>query len=48
MLLRLLGEISLSLLCSHSSWHSVLDLLPALRVGRLRASFLHSDRTGLK
>ena len=45
---RLLGEISLSLLCSHSSRDSALDLDPPLRVGRLRASVLHSDRTGLK
>ena len=48
LLLRLLGEISLSLLCSHSSGGSALDLDPPLRVGRLRASVLHSDRTGLK
>ena len=48
LLLRLLGEISLSLLCSHSSWGSALDLVPPLRVGRLRASVLGSDRTGLK
>ena len=48
LLLRLLGEISLSLLCSHSSWGSALDLAPPLRVGRLRTSFLHSERTGLK
>ena len=46
--LSLLGEISLSLLCSHSSWGSALDLAPPLRVGRLRASVLCSDRTGLK
>ena len=38
LLLRLLGEISLSLLCSHSSWCSALDLDLPLRVGRLRAS----------
>ena len=44
----MLGEISLSLLCSHSSWGSALDLAPPLRVGRLRASVLRSDRTGLK
>ena len=44
----LLGEISLSLPCSHSFWVSALDLDPPLRVGRLRASVLHSDRTGLK
>ena len=48
LLLRLLGEISLSLLCSHSSWGSALDLDPPLCVGHLRASVLHSDRTGLK
>ena len=48
LLLRLLGEISLSLLCSHSSWGSALDFAPLLRVGRLRASVLRSDRTGLK
>ena len=47
LLLRLLGEISLSLLCSHSSWGSALDLALPLRVGHLRA-VLHSDRTGLK
>ena len=48
LLLRLLGEISLSLLCSHSSWGSTLDLAPPLYVGRLRASVLCSDRMGLK
>ena len=48
LLLRLLGEIPLSLLCSHSSWGSALDLAPPLRVGRLRASVLLSGRTGLK
>ena len=48
MILRLLGEISLSLLCLHSSWGSALDLALPLHVGRLRASVLHSDRTGLK
>ena len=47
LLLRLLGEISLSL-CSHSSRGSALDLDPPLLVGRLRASVLHSDRMGLK
>ena len=46
--LRLLGEISLSLLCAHSSWVSSLDLDPPLHVGRLRASVLCSHRTGLK
>ena len=48
LLLRLLGEISLSLLGLHSSWGSALDLAPPLRVGHLRASVLRSDRTGLK
>ena len=48
MLLRLLGEISLSLLCSHSSWGSALDLDPPLHVGRLKGSVLRSDRMGLK
>ena len=47
LLLRLLGEISLSLLCSHSFRGSALDLAPPLRVGRLRASVLLLDRTGL-
>ena len=48
LLLRLLGEISLSPLCSHSSRGSALDLAPPRHVGRLRASVLRSDRTGLK
>ena len=48
LLLRLLGEISLSLLCLRSSGGSALDLDLPLRVGRLRVSVLHSDRTGLK
>ena len=48
LLLRLLGEISLSLLCSHSSWGSALDLAPPLHVGHLRASVPCSDRMGLK
>ena len=48
LLLRLLREISLSLLCSHSSLVSALDLDPPLHVGRLRASVLLSDRMGLK
>ena len=47
-LLRLLGEISLSLLCSHSSRGSALDLDPPLCVGHLRASVVCSHRTGLK
>ena len=48
LLLRLLGEISLFLPCSHSSWGSALDLALPLHVGRLRASVLPSDGTGLK
>ena len=48
LLLRLLGEISLFLLRSHSSWGSALDLAPPLHVGCLRASVLLSERTGLK
>ena len=48
LLLRLLGEISPSLPCSHSSRSSALDLDPPLRVGRLRASIPGPDRTGLK
>ena len=48
LLLRLLGEISLSLLCSHSSRGSALDLALPLHVGRLMASVLHPDRRGLK
>ena len=48
LLLRLLGEISVSLLCSYSFWGSALDLDPPLRAGRLRASVLRSDRIGLK
>ena len=48
LLLRLLGEVSLSLPCSHSSWGSALDLDPPLRVGHLRASVPRPDRTGLK
>ena len=48
LLLRLLGEISLSLLCSHSSWGSALDLALPLHVGHLRASVPCLDRTGLK
>ena len=46
--LWLLGEVSLSLLCSHRFWGSALDLALPLRVGRLRASVLRSDRMGLK
>ena len=48
LLLRLLGEISLSLLFSHSSWGSALDLAPPLHVGCPLASVLHPDRMGLK
>ena len=48
LLLRLLGEISPSLPCSHSTWGSALDLDPPLCVGRLRASVPRPDRTGLK
>ena len=48
LLMRMLGEISLSLLCSYSSLGSALDLDPPLRVGHLRASVLHSHWTGLK
>ena len=46
--LRLLGEISLSLLCSYSSRGSALDLDPPLHVGHLRSSVPRPDRTGLK
>ena len=46
--LRLLGEISLSLLCSHSSWGSALNLAPPLRVGRPQESVSCPDRRGLK
>ena len=46
--LRLLGEISLSLLCSHSSWVSALDMAPPLHVGCPLASVPHPDRRGLK
>ena len=42
------GRVSLSLLCSHSSWGSALDLDLPLRAGRVRASVPHPDRTGLK
>ena len=45
--LGLLGEISLSLLSSYSSWSSGLDLASPLHVGHLRATVLHSDRLGL-
>ena len=48
MFLRLLGEISISVLCSHSSCGSALELALPLSVGHLRASVPHPDRTGLK
>ena len=48
LLLRLLGEISLSLLCSYSFRGTALDLDLPLHVGRLRASVPRPDRTGLK
>ena len=48
LLLRLLGEISLSLLCSHSSWGSALDLALPLHVGHPLASVHHPERMGLK
>ena len=48
LLLRLLGEISLSPLCSYSFRGSALDLDPPLHVGRLRASVPRPDRKGLK
>ena len=48
LLLRLMGEISLSLFCSYNSWGSALDLDPLLCVGCLRASVLRSHWTGLK
>ena len=47
-LLRLLGEISLSLLCLHSSWGSALDLDLPLHVGHTQTSVPRPDRTGLK
>ena len=48
LLLRLHGEISLSLLCLHSSWGSALDLAPPLCVDHLRESVPHPDKMGLK
>ena len=48
MLLRLHGEIPLSLLCSPSSWSSALVLAPTLHVGRPQASVPCPDRRGLK
>ena len=48
LLLRLLGEVSLSLLCSHYSWCSVLDFVLSLPVGCLMTSVSLPDRTRLK
>ena len=48
LLLKLLGEISLSLLLLHSSWGSALDLDMPVHVGHLRVSVLNSERKGLK
>ena len=48
LLLKLHREISLSLLCLHSSRGSALDLDPPLCVGHPLASLLHPDRKGLK
>ena len=47
LLLRLHREISLSLLCSHSSWGSALVLALPLNVGRPQAR-PRPDRKGLK
>ena len=44
LLLRLHGEISLSLLCLHSSWGSALVLATPLRVGHTQASVPHPHR----
>ena len=48
LLLRLHREISLSLLCLHSSWGSALVLAPPLCVGCPQASVPCPDRRGLK
>ena len=48
LLLRLLGEISLSLLCLHGSWGSALVLAPLLCVGCPQTSIPRPDRRGLK
>ena len=48
LLLRLLGEISLSLLCSHSSWGSALVLALTLHVGCPLVAVVHPDKRGLK
>ena len=46
--MRLHGEISLSLPCSHSSWGSALGLAPPLPVAHPLASVPHPERMGLK
>ena len=48
LLLRLHREISLALLCSHSSCDSALDLPPPLHVGHPLVSLLCPDRRGFK
>ena len=48
LLLRLHGESSLSLLCSHCSCGSALVLALPLCVGHCQASVPHQDRRGLK
>ena len=48
LLLRLRGEISLSLLCSHSFLGSALVFAPPLHLGHPQASFLCPDKRGLK
>ena len=42
------GEISLSFLCSHTSWRSALVLVLSLCVGHPQASVPHPDWSGLK
>ena len=48
LLLRLHGEISLSVLCSHISWGSALVLALPLHVGCPKASVPHADQRELK
>ena len=48
LLLKLHREVSLSLLCSHSSWGSALVLALCLYVGHPQASVSCPDRRGLK
>ena len=48
LLLRLHGDISLSLLCSHNSWGSAFVLVPPLCVGHPQAFILHPDSRSLK